>query len=71
MALSDRNSVVILGMTKSFTSPNFFQLLNENNISYQKLPFELLKGIFAGKPEIYSNIEDLRNIGVFLLRFQT
>lgn len=62
-------SEVILGMSKSFMSPRFFDICKELRINYEKLPAASVKSIFIGS-NMYPNLQDLDNIGIFSLSKQ-
>jgi hypothetical protein len=83
-ALSHADTIIFLGMTKSFLSRKFFQLLESNDLHYEKVPFDLIQQTFQQsevqenerlqlglipngnkRKRFYTNIEDLKNIGLF------
>ncbi len=59
--VSDENSIIFIGLTRSFCKPHFFGLLSERGISYTLLPQEAL-------PAEYSNESSGRDVGIFMCR---
>jgi hypothetical protein len=66
---SHNETVIILGMSKSFISSKFFDYLDENQIFYEKIPNQEFERIFhQKKKEIQSpTIDEMKNIGIFFL----
>lgn len=59
LATADENSLIFMGLTRSFCKPVFFELLYSKGISYTLIPQEAL-------PLEYRNEASGRDVGMFI-----
>lgn len=61
LSTADNNSLIFMGLTRSFCKPHFFSLLSAKGVSYTLLPQEAL-------PLEYRNEASGRDVGMFICR---